>query len=306
MSLFSYEARVFADKTGLHRALVPFLALTDQPELIDAESSHECLLALHKAKAWDELNIRLLGVPPKICGCLANNYKSNPSKGIEPREYDPLLQHLLLELSGLIRSPHLADARDFHSYVYGSLFNASKKFLALERLARKTKQIEFPESLTEDDSAFKHSPTALDFAAVEQHYLDLIQCCRDDVDREILKRRWRLPEGELCRYCSDIALELGIETDEVVSKLNLLQKRYRRLINDRRASRNNPDYRAVKQQPIARVDRPEPWNPTIQHIAARKETRRKVRSTHPDQQPAVVPRPATPVVGGRGSCSTAA
>lgn len=305
MSLSLIDARFYADEHGLHRFLVPYLAQAN-PELIHAESSHECLLALHKAEAWDELNVRLLGVPPHICCILARNYKTNPTKGIEPKEFDPLLQHLLLDLRGLVRSPHLADAKDFRNYVYGSLFNATKKFLATERRARKTKQIKMLGSVVEEDSAFKFSPKPYDFAAVAEYYFDLVQCCRDDLDREILKRRWLLPEGKLCMYCSDIASELNLTTDEVVAKLTKLQKRFRALINARRASRNNKDFRAVPQQPIARVDRLERYQPTIKHIAARKETRRKVRSTHPDQQPAVVPRPATPVVGGRIQCSTAA
>ena len=304
-SPFQYEAKVYADLNGHHRLLVPHLGLA-KPELIDAESSHQTLLALHKAEAWDELNVRLLSIPPHICCTLAKNYKTNPTKGIEPKEFDPLLQHLLLELRGLVRSPHLAFAKDFRSYVWGSLFNAAKKFLGTERLARKTKQIKKLGNVLEEQSAFKFPPKPYDFAAVEEYYFDLVQCCRDDLDREILKRRWLLPEGKLCMYCSDIASELGIATDEVVSKLTLLQKRFRALINAQRASRNNKDFRAVPQQPIARVDRLEQYQPTIKHIAARKETRRKIKSTHPDQQPAVVPRPATSVVGGRGPCSTAA
>ena len=278
MSLFLFEAKVYADRHGLHRLLVPHLSQA-KPELIDAESSHQCLLDLHKAEAFDELNVRLLGIPPHICCILARNYKTNPTKGIGPKEFDPLLQHLLLELRGLIRSPHLADAKDFRNYVYGSLFNAAKKFLGTERLARKTKQIKELGNVLEEQSAFKFPPKPYDFAAVEEYYFDLVQCCRDDLDREILKRRWRLPEGELCRYCSDIASELGIATDEVVSKLNLLQKRFRALINAQRASRNNKDFRAVPQQPIARVDRLEQYQPTINPTAARKEIRRKIRSS---------------------------
>ena len=66
MSPALLDARFYADHHGLHRFLVPYLSLA-RPELIDAESSHQTLLDLHKAEAFDELNVRLLGVPPHIC-----------------------------------------------------------------------------------------------------------------------------------------------------------------------------------------------------------------------------------------------
>lgn len=236
------------DRHGLPPQLTPHLALlvpanTSDPlaylQAAVAAPTHESLLPFIGNDDAMILRLCVLATRP-VADC---HYRLC-------REWEKhLITTALSYLGELVFSIH-DRIDDIPKYVYYSVRNVVHRELDwLKRLRQNGKrsliEIKQPDNLTF-------------FEQVCDLYLDFYGCVRAPLQQQILEARWNYPHGlEVgCKYASEIADELGIPVATVVEELELLQRRYLRLVNDRRQSRNNRNFPALKAQPIKRIHKP--------------------------------------------------
>jgi hypothetical protein len=172
-------------------------------------------------------------------------------------QYEELIAEALVALGEVV--PYLDEnVKNIPGYVFVSVKRKVLKRLDWLRLFKSREPDEpyaddLPARLKgrkrkDDDASF--------FAAVCAIYTDFYACVRDPLDQAILEMRWQFPDGLRlgCAYASDIAQALGLTTDQVVERLELLQRRYLKLVNARRRSRG---HRALRPRSINRVHRPD-------------------------------------------------
>ena len=266
MSIAYRSAAYFVDRYGLPVQFVkPFAELipSGHPEpvtfLADAltEPTHAALLPL--AGDRDALILRLLLLAMKCYRCVDIDWE-------EKELYeDDLVAASIAGMAKAVDDLHEL-VRDIPAFVYSACEYAMIRQVRFLRLYGANEVAtdgngDDSEQIIEYPSLLVMPQTEVEFTIEDlcRLYHSFYQCVRTEQQRAILEARWRHPNcvTATCAYATDIAADLNLSLWTVVEELEELQIRYLQHVNDRRRSRNNRRFPALKERPIHRIHRPQ-------------------------------------------------
>jgi hypothetical protein len=238
------------DRHGLPTSLTPFLA-----RLVPRDADPLSYLQAAVEKPTHESLTPFLGYKDQLIlrlSILATEVVEHLHFRLSPDWYEELVAE---SLAGLVEvTPYLnEEVHNIPGYVYTAIRRKVTKRLDWLRLFEQHEVNQDCGSLVRGKR--RESELSI-FVAACHLYTDFYSCVRDPLERAILELRWNYPNAFALgpAYASDIANTLDLPTRRVVEELELLQRRYLKIVNARRRSKG---LRALRPQPIKRVQRPD-------------------------------------------------